>query len=184
MFLDINNIGDGSLSFDQTLTLARVRDGNPDLLESPTVRLHGTVTAGPDRRRAAEGAVLAGRLMGTVRLRCCRCLEPFEQSCVSDFGLTLLSATPAVEHSDHHVDTGETSFFEIEGGKIELDGVAAEQVYLNLPLKPLCTPSCAGLCPTCGINRNLLECACRQETLDPRLETLQQIRDEMGRSRG
>jgi uncharacterized metal-binding protein YceD (DUF177 family) len=184
MFLDINDIGEGSLSFDQTLTLARVLEGNPDLLEAPAVRLHGTVTAGPDRRVPAEGAGLSGRLEGALRLRCCRCLEPFDQACANDIRLTLLSEAPAVEDPDHHVDTSETGFFEIEGAKLDLDALAAEQVYLNLPLKPLCAPSCAGLCPTCGINRNRLECDCREETLDPRLQNLQQIRDKMGRSRG
>ena len=44
MFLDINHIGEGSLSFDQTFTLARVPEDHSDLLESPRVRLHGTVT--------------------------------------------------------------------------------------------------------------------------------------------
>jgi len=182
MLLDINDIGDGALSFDRTLTLAGVREDNPDLLESPTVHLQGTVTAGPDRGKPAEGAGLAGRLEAPLKLRCCRCLEPFDQSLATEVRLTLRSEAPVVEDLDHHVDTSETGFFEIEGGKLELDAVASEQVYLNLPLKPLCASSCAGLCPTCGINRNLLECDCREETLDPRLQTLQQIRDKMGRS--
>jgi uncharacterized protein len=184
MFLDLNDIGDGALSFDRTLTLARVREGSPDLLEAPSVRLHGTVTAGPESRGRAEGAGLRGRLEGALRLRCCRCLEPFDQTCATDFRLTLLSKVPTVEDPDHHVDSSETGFFKTEGAKLDLESLAAEQVYLNLPLKPLCTPSCAGLCPTCGSNRNLLECDCREETLDPGLQTLQQIRDKMGPSRG
>jgi len=184
MFLDINDIGDGSLSFDQTLTLVRVREGNADLLEAPNVRVHGSVTAGPIRAKPVEGAALVGRLEGALRLRCCRCLDPFEQSLATGFRLTLRIEAPEVKDPDHHIDTSETGFFEIEGDRLELDAVAAEQVYLNLPLKPLCGPSCAGLCPTCGINRNRLECDCREETLDPRLQTLQQIRDKMGRSRG
>jgi len=182
MFLDLNNIGDGSLNFDRTLTLVRVREASADVLESPSVRLHGSLTAGPQRRNPAEGACLAGRLEGELRLRCCRCLEPFDRSLGSEFRLTLRSEAPAVEDPDHHVDTSETGFLEIEDGKIELETVAAEQVYLNLPQKPLCRTTCAGLCPTCGINRNRLECECREETLDPRLQALQQIRDKMDRS--
>ena len=64
----------------------------------------------------------------------------------------------------------------------DLEQLAAEQVYLELPLKPLCGADCAGLCPTCGINRNRLECACRVEHLDPRLQALQEIRDRMDES--
>ncbi len=100
---------------------------------------------------------------------------------MTEFCLTLRSEAPAVEDLDHQIDASETSFFDIEGGKLALDALAAEQVYLNLPLKPLCDDACAGLCPTCGINRNHLECACREETLDPALQALQQIRDKMDR---
>ena len=75
-----------------------------------------------------------------------------------------------------------TQFFEIQEGKLPLDAVAAEQVYLEMPQKPLCDESCAGLCPTCGINRNRLECACRVEDVDPRLQALQEIRDRMSES--
>ena len=184
MFLDINDIGEGSLSFDETLTLARVHEGNTDLLESPEVRLHGSVTAGPSRRQPTEGAGLRGRVESSLRLCCCRCLEPFDQSCTTEFRLTLRSAAPVVKDSDYQIDTSETGFFEIDGGKLELDALATEQIHLNLPLKPLCDPSCAGLCPTCGINRNRLECDCREETLDPRFQALQQIRDKLGRPRG
>ncbi len=180
MFLDINDIGDGSLSFDETLTLTRISEGNADLVAAPKVRLHGSVSAGPSFREPTEGAGVRGRVEGSLRLRCCRCLEPFDQPCMTEFCLTLRSEAPAVEDLDHQIDASETSFFEIEGGKLALDALAAEQVYLNLPLKPLCDESCAGLCPTCGINRNRLECDCREDALDPRLQALQQIRDKMG----
>ena len=184
MFLDINDIGDGSLSFDETLTVARVREDNGDLVETPKVRLRGSISAGPSFRDPTEGAGVKGRVEGLLKLRCCRCLEPFDQACATEFRLTLRSEAPGVEDPDHQIDTSETCFFEIEGGKLALDVLAAEQVYLNLPLKPLCDESCAGLCPTCGINRNHLECDCRAEALDPRLQALQQIRDKMGHPRG
>ena len=180
MFFDISNIGDGSLSFDETLTLAHVNAADADLVEPPQVRLQGSVSAGPSFRDPTEGAEVRGRVEGSLRLSCCRCLEPFDQSCATGFRLTLRSEAPKVEHPDHQIDASETCFFEIEGGKLALDVLAAEQVYLNLPLKPLCDPSCAGLCPTCGINRNHLECDCREDALDPRLQALQQIRDKMG----
>lgn len=184
MFLDINNIGDGSLSFDETLTLAPVSAANADLVEPPSVRLHGSVSAGPNFRDPTEGAEVRGRIEGSLRLRCCRCLDPFDQPCATGFRLTLRSEAPKVNDPEHQIDISETCFFEIEGGKLVLDTLAAEQIHLNLPLKPLCSDSCVGLCPTCGINRNHLECDCRTESLDPRLQALQQIRDKMGRPRG
>ena len=57
-------------------------------------------------------------------------------------------------------------------GKIGLEEIAEEQLYLNLPLKPICRESCKGLCPTCGTNRNLGACTCATEDVDPRLAPL------------
>ena len=54
----------------------------------------------------------------------------------------------------------------------ELEEIAVEQLYLNLPLKPICTPSCKGLCAECGTNRNLGGCTCVTEDVDPRLAPL------------
>ena len=45
----------------------------------------------------------------------------------------------------------------------------------------LCRPDCRGLCPTCGVDRNRLECACRTEEPDPRLAPLLEIRRKLGR---
>ena len=35
-----------------------------------------------------------------------------------------------------------------------------EQIFLTLPMKRLCREACAGLCPTCGVNRNTRPCSC------------------------
>ena len=66
-----------------------------------------------------------------------------------------------------------------EGGRAELDVIASEQIYLNLPLKPLCREDCQGLCPTCGANRNRLKCGCRSEELDPRLAPLLELKKKL-----
>ena len=47
-----------------------------------------------------------------------------------------------------------------------------EQVYLELPMNPVCTESCLGLCPQCGEDRNQGNHECQVETIDPRWEGL------------
>ena len=66
----------------------------------------------------------------------------------------------------------EASILVAPEGKIGLEDVATEQLYLNLPLKPICSPACKGLCPECGTNRNLGACECVTEDVDPRLAPL------------
>jgi uncharacterized protein len=44
--------------------------------------------------------------------------------------------------------------------KIELDPQIREEIILEYPMKPLCSPNCKGLCPDCGVNLNQEECKC------------------------
>lgn len=182
MLLDINSIGDDGLAFDETFRLTGVSENTPDLVEAPEMALKGTVQPGPSLRNPAEGARLDGELSGNLKLRCSRCLEVVESACRTVFHFVLVAETPEISSSDAEDEAAARQFFEIKEGKLPLEEVASEQVYLEMPQKPLCEENCAGLCPTCGINRNRLECACRVEDVDPRLQALQEIRDRMSES--
>ncbi len=43
---------------------------------------------------------------------------------------------------------------------IDVGPAGREALIVGLPLLPLCRPLCAGLCPTCGIDRNEATCQC------------------------
>ena len=44
--------------------------------------------------------------------------------------------------------------------QIDLNELLREQFYLALPMKPLCSEDCQGICPQCGTNRNTAPCDC------------------------
>jgi uncharacterized protein len=50
------------------------------------------------------------------------------------------------------------------GEVIDLESIIREQIILTLPLKPLCSEDCRGLCTRCGVNLNQERCACKAET--------------------
>ena len=108
-----------------------------------------------------EGILVSGRLSGTFRLVCSRCLVGFE----SPFELTvheLFVAEPEADADDYPLDPE--------------DGIVPEQmvrdaVGVHMPFAPLCRPDCEGLCETCGGNRNLGECP-GHDALDPRFAVL------------
>jgi len=58
---------------------------------------------------------------------------------------------------------------------LDLREVIRQALWLATPMDLLCRPDCAGLCPTCGGNRNLGECQCDQEAIDPRWLALQEL---------
>jgi len=53
-----------------------------------------------------------------------------------------------------------------------------EQLYLALPMKPLCQNGCQGLCATCGTNLNRTTCDCQPHWDDPRLAVLKALKKE------
>jgi uncharacterized protein len=180
MILDISQLAGDGLVFERELSLPIIAREHPDVVETPTLALSATVQPGPEPRRPEQGARLNGQLRGELRLRCSRCLAELTRERAIRFDLTLVGKAPDPQSPDHQIDARETRFFELEAGKLDLEALAVELVYLDLPAKPICKHDCAGLCPTCGSNRNLLECDCRDQGIDPRLEALQTIRDKMG----
>ncbi|MCL6647370.1 MAG: DUF177 domain-containing protein [Chloroflexi bacterium] len=58
---------------------------------------------------------------------------------------------------------------------LDLSEAIREYAVMARPLQPLCRLDCAGLCPQCGANRNLMPCACAEPPPDPRWSALWQL---------
>ena len=61
--------------------------------------------------------------------------------------------------------------------QIDLGQLVMEQFHLALPMKPLCSEACRGLCPQCGTNLNTGSCECDSRWEDPRLAALKALKD-------
>ena len=48
-------------------------------------------------------------------------------------------------------DLDEDLVRQMDGELIDLDGPIRDAIILNLPINPLCSPDCPGLCPDCGL---------------------------------
>ena len=73
---------------------------------------------------------------------CRRCLRPLDGVVVADVD----------ELYQEHVTDPDA--FPIEDGQLDLAPMVRETVLLELADAPLCRHDCAGLCPSCGIDRN------------------------------
>jgi uncharacterized protein len=65
--------------------------------------------------------------------------------------------------------------YPLEHEEVDLGDLVRDAVVLELPLAPLCRADCAGLCATCGADRNDGPCGCRPDA-DPRWATLDALR--------
>ncbi|EOM75812.1 YceD family protein [Rhodococcus rhodnii] len=111
----------------------------------------------------SEGVLVTGTVAADVAGECSRCLEPFTDRL--DIRLTELFAYPA-SATDETTDEGEV--YRIEDERIDLGEAVVDAVGLELPLRPLCTDDCPGLCAECGIRLAIAEPGHRHDILDPR----------------
>lgn len=67
--------------------------------------------------------------------------------------------------------------YPLGGDRLDLAPMARDAVLLELPLAPLCTEGCRGLCLNCGADRNRLDCGCVAESRDDRWAALDALRE-------
>ncbi len=111
----------------------------------------------------SEGVLVTGTVRAETVGECSRCLEPFTGSV--DLYLTELFAYP---NSVTEQTTEEDEVYRMVDDEIDLEPVIVDAVGLELPLRPLCSDDCAGLCPECGIRLAIAESGHGHEIIDPR----------------
>ena len=112
----------------------------------------------------SDGIVVDGELRAPWSDSCRRCLAPATGEAVS------------AVHELYQQTATDPDAFPIEGEQIDLEPMVRENVLLDAPLAALCRPDCAGLCPVCGIDRNVATCDCSITSLDPRWDALSQLK--------
>ena len=118
---------------------------------------------------------LLGRVGTNLKLVCGRCLEPFVSPVDAAFELMYLPQAVNAGEGEVEIGHGDLTSAFYENDEIDLGQLVREQLYLSLPMKPLCTDSCRGLCPHCGVNLNRGECGCTETWEDPRLVPLRSL---------
>lgn len=119
-------------------------------------------------KEEATIVTVTGQLSIDVEQPCSRCLDPVKQTLVIPFYQTFARAA---DKSETDSEENEKLHF-VTDDKIELLPYVMENVMLALPYIPLCDENCLGLCPVCGVNRNLHACDCNHKKMDPRLAGL------------
>ena len=125
--------------------------------------------------RRGRDVVVTGRFEATARLLCSRCLEPLETHVEPEVDVHLM---PLPEVRQGEVELGpddlEVDFY--QGDVLDLGRLLRSETDLALPMKPLCRTDCRGLCPVCGVSRNVTDCRCEPRGIDPRLAPLEALR--------
>lgn len=127
-------------------------------------------------RRAGQSVMIQGEVHASMRLRCARCLKEFPYPLTSSFDLTLhpLKGRDFKEEVELSTDELESNYF--EGGEIHLSEIACEQIFLEIPIQPLCQDACKGLCSHCGKDLNLSACDCIEKDIETGFSALKKLK--------
>jgi uncharacterized protein len=104
--------------------------------------------------RTPQGFLLQGEFSAKMDLDCVRCLETYPQ---------LLKWSVTDLYAFDRRNMTESGLLVPEDGQIDLEPLLREYALLEIPISPLHSLDCKGLCPVCGENLNKTDCGHRPE---------------------
>lgn len=120
--------------------------------------------------RTDRAILVIAQVHTAVRCVCSRCLDDYSQ--VVDFEIAE-EFFPLVD-----INTGASLACPEDGFTIDpfqtldLTEPVRQYALLNVPMKPLCSPDCPGLCANCGAQLKVGPCGCSTPKADPRWNKL------------
>lgn len=111
---------------------------------------------------------LDGRLKTGYKVNCYRCLKEIERPLEIVIFESIANDKSRTDDPDAYIYTGNF---------LELDKILVDNMILNLPMKHLCTQGCKGLCKYCGADLNSEICNCKEDNINPQMESLKNFFD-------
>lgn len=99
--------------------------------------------------RAQQGLLVQGDFSAKLANTCVRCL--------TDFNLQLQTNFDEL-YAFKEENATDSGLLVPENGFIDLKPMLLEYLLVEIPINPICRVDCAGLCPECGCNLNVINC--------------------------
>jgi uncharacterized protein len=154
MQIDLMRLTQGVSMLDFELAPPSVGITPEDVIVEGPLKLHLSL----DRR--GDEIWIRGRLQLVAVQECSRCLTDFKEPLNLEFEVFCAKVHSPNVVSASVVDEDDQGVHVHDGRILSIDHEIREAVILGLSMKPLCKETCAGLCPTCGDDRNLGPCRC------------------------
>ena len=169
MRLELENLAkDGS--FAHVYAADELAPDEQDLRLVEPARVEGRV------RRKGEEVQVSGTLTTTVETPCARCLKPVLIPMKAEFSERFVTAVSWRSEEQHELASEDLNLSVFDGERVDLDELVREEIELATPVQVFCREDCKGLCPVCGVDRNLTACECETRQVDARWEKLKDMR--------
>lgn len=135
--------------------------------EDNTCRITGRIQGDLIATREYENIRVFGRLAAPLALFCSRCLADISTYVDTSFTIFFRKEAALAASAEDELELGEMDLLSstYTGDEIDLIHEIEEQIAMEIPLKPLCSESCKGLCHECGTDLNTSACSCSKETV-------------------
>ncbi len=172
LWLELSNLPVEGVSY--SLNNQKIWQQPIDDFELP-YEIVGSISADVHIQPQTEGFFINGLIVGKMILPCSRCAEPTEFDLNESF--KVFESTISLDQ-EHIPESNEETYLRKVSGNIELDiaGILWEQFVLAIPMKPVCSERCLGLCPYCGQNLNFGPCECQYFQGDSRMAVFRNIK--------
>jgi len=167
MLLDLNKLRGSREHVDRTLEPSAFDPQDPDYRVVAPVKLVIDV-----ENIGADAFAVKGAVKSRLELTCGRCLESFEVPVDETFELRYVPQTEDAGEEERQIQGDDLATAYYHDGLLDVIELVREQFQLILPMKPLCSSACRGLCAHCGANLNRTQCSCAPTWEDPRLAPL------------
>jgi len=170
MIVELSSIGTSAKPINITIGDDQIN------LDGDNLRLAGPAAFRGDMQRVDGRPHIRGMLVADIETSCSRCLELLERHLEIAFDDVFVDASEEPTAAEAEVAETELDESLVIGGHVDMSEVVREQILLAMPEQVYCKDDCKGLCPKCGENRNLIDCTCADNDVDPRWAALRDLR--------
>jgi uncharacterized protein len=129
--------------------------------------------------RTPKGILATGEAHMTIRQVCRRCTEPTTAEVEFDIEEEFIPSIDILTGASLPItDEDEPELVIDEHHILNMTEVLRQYVVVASTSARLCSPTCKGLCATCGASLNTEQCDCKQDAIDPRMSVLAQLLDD------
>ena len=107
-------------------------------------------------RQGGDNICVTADITSVISAECRRCVIPFEIDVTTTLDLFF-----SLKDESSEQDEGDERYY--DGETLDISEDVRQAVMLEIPMWPLCSETCEGLCPQCGTELNAGVCACEIE---------------------
>lgn len=163
------------------ITVSEIPEEGLDIDITEKMRSDSVAVVSPVRaslrieKTASSEVLVRGTVNADMELQCSRCLRPFVVNVKSEIEVVYHPAASISRDEHYELKSDELDMSFYKNDTLDTDEILEEQLLLNVPMKPLCSSDCKGICPKCGIDLNAGDCTCDFTETDPRLKVLEKL---------